>query len=111
MSGVHSVANDRPEDLLHGGAAGGNPISARNPEIGGPINIGVEMGEQDSNMLQGSINGAGRADTEEASKLFDENKELKIKNIELRKKIAKYKKQIELIPELRNELQNMKESI
>jgi hypothetical protein len=57
------------------------------------------------------MNGGGRADTEEASKLFDENKELKVKNVDLRKKIAKYKKQVELIPELRNELQNMRESL
>lgn len=57
------------------------------------------------------MNGGGRADTEEASKLFDENKELKIKNVDLRKKISKYKKQLELIPELRREVQNMKESL
>lgn len=50
------------------------------------------------------MNDGERADTEEASKLFDENKELKVKNVDLRKKIAKYKKQVELIPELRNEL-------
>jgi hypothetical protein len=50
------------------------------------------------------MNGGGRADTEEASKLFDENKELKIKNVDLRKKISKYKKQLELIPELRREV-------
>jgi hypothetical protein len=68
---------------MHGGAM--NPISARNPELGG---VG---GDEDSNMLQGSI-GKGGPDTEEASKLFDENKELKIKNVELRKKISKYKK-------------------
>lgn len=59
--------------------------------MGAVSGIGGEMEEQDSNMLQGSING-GRVETEEVSKLFDENKELKIKNVELRKKIAKYKK-------------------
>jgi hypothetical protein len=106
---VHSVAHDKPDDLLNGGSPGINPISTRNPELGGPF--GGEIGDQDSNIMNGSINGGGRADTDEASKLFDENKELKIKNVELRKKIAKYKKQVELIPELRNELQNMKESI
>jgi len=77
---------------------GGNAISERNPNLVSPIPV------EDSNILYGSMNGGGRADTEEASKLFDENKELKIKNVDLRKKIAKYKKQVELIPELRNEL-------
>jgi hypothetical protein len=90
ISGVHSVAaNNNDNDLLNGHGMAVNPISARNPVLGAAIPIGAEMDDQDSNMLHGSI---GRADTEEASKLFDENKELKVKNIELRKKIAKYKK-------------------
>jgi hypothetical protein len=90
---------------LNGDGLGGNPISERNPNLASPIPL------EDSNLLSGSMNGGGRADTEEASKLFDENKELKVKNVDLRKKIAKYKKQVELIPELRNELQNMRESL
>ena len=103
ISGVHSVANDKQAtDILNGVGITPNPISARIPVLG-EVGIGGEMDDQSSNML-GSINGGGRADTEEASKLFDENKELKVKNVELRKKIAKYKKQVELIPELRNEL-------
>ena len=47
-------------------------------------------------------------DENEITKLFDQIQELQNKNIELKKKCHKYKKQVTIIPEMRDELTNLR---
>ena len=50
-------------------------------------------------------------DENEVTRLFDQIQDLQNKNIELKKKCHKYKKQVSLIPELRGELVNLREHL
>ena len=47
----------------------------------------------------------------EDTKLLDQIQDLQNKNIELKKKCHKYKKQVTIIPELRDELSNLREQL